>query len=235
MAPGFSWKRPTRGSEPAEDLPQDFAVARKRMVADHLVKRGITEEAILRTMLKVPRHLFVEEALGPMAYNDHSLHIGRGQTISQPFIVAKMLEALELKPQDRILEIGTGCGYLTALLSELVAHVYSVERISDLLLKARKVLKRLGYKNITLRLGDGTLGWSKHAPFDAIVVSAASPQIPQPYLDQLKEGGRMILPVGGEAAQELTRIRRVGKRVERMALTGCRFVKLKGEHGFKAS
>jgi len=235
MAPAFSWKRTPRSEELIETKDHDFSVARKRMVADQIVQRGISEERVLRAMLKVPRHLFVEDALGPMAYNDRPLHIGLGQTISQPFIVARMLQALDLKPGERVLEIGTGCGYLTALLAETVGHVYSVERISDLILKARRILKHLRYQNITLRLGDGTLGWAKHAPYDAIIVSAASPQIPQPYLDQLGEHGRMILPVGGEEVQELTLVHRRFGKWETRTLSGCRFVKLKGKHGFKVS
>ena len=213
----------------------EMFIARKRMVREQLMDRGIRDERVLRAMLKVPRHLFVEEGLRPMAYNDHPLSIGAGQTISQPYIVAYMLETLQLRPEDRVLEIGTGCGYQTAILAELVAHVYSIERISELLLKARNTLKRLLYKNITLKLGDGTLGWEEKAPFDATVVSAASPRVPQPYLDQSSESGRVIIPIGDEFEQELVLYRKEAGQWRSLALSGCRFVKLKGKHGFEPS
>lgn len=203
------------------------------MVNDQLFGRGIRNEVILRAMLKIPRHLFVEEGLAPLAYNNHSLSIGRGQTISHPYIVAYMLEALQLKPQERVLEIGTGSGYQTAVLAELVHHVYSVERLSELLFKARHILKKMCYKNITLKLGDGTKGWPQQAPFDAMIVSAGSPQIPKPYFDQLKEGGRMILPVGDAEAQELILVTKQAGQKTLKTLSGCRFVKLKGEYGFR--
>jgi protein-L-isoaspartate(D-aspartate) O-methyltransferase len=203
------------------------------MVQEQLMARGIRDEAILGAMLQIPRHLFIEAGLEPMAYNDHPLSIGLKQTISQPYIVAYMLEALQLKKTDRVLEIGTGSGYQTALLAELVHHVYSIERLPDLLFKARHILKKLCYKNITLKLGDGTKGWPEKAPFDAIVVSAGSPQIPKPYFEQLSEGGRMILPVGAETYQELTLVTKRAGRQTVQTLSGCRFVKLKGEYGFR--
>ncbi len=210
-----------------------YAVARRRMVQEQLIARGIKDEKILELMLKIPRHLFVDEGLVPMAYNDHPLSIGEGQTISQPYIVAYMIGCLDLKPGDTVLEIGTGCGYVTALLAEMVKQVYSVERIPNLFFRARAVLKKLGYRNIHLRLGDGTQGWAAYAPYDAILVSAAGPKIPEPYREQLAEGGRLILPVGGEDAQELRRVTRHGERWTEETLTGCRFVKLKGRYGFQ--
>lgn len=215
--------------------PSQYAIARKRMVQEQLIARGIKDEKVLDSMLNIPRHLFVEEGLAPMAYNDHPLSIGEGQTISQPYIVAYMLECLHLTPEDRVLEIGTGCGYLTAVLAPMVSQVFTIERIPALLFKARKILKQLGYKNIMLKIGDGTKGWPEKAPFDAIIVSAASPQIPQPYLDQLGEGGRLILPVGGEDFQELTLVKKRKGRIQTQILSGCRFVKLKGKYGFQAS
>jgi len=213
----------------------DYFISRKRMVREQLIERGIRDERILHAFLKVPRHCFVEEGLRPMAYNDHPLSIGSAQTISQPYIVAYMLQNLKLKPSDRVLEVGTGCGYQTAILAELVEQVYSIERLSELLLKARKSLRGLGYKNITLKLGDGTLGWPERAPFDAIVVAAGSPQVPRPYLEQSSEAGRVIVPVGDERVQELILNSREPNGWRSEKLSGCRFVKLKGRHGFEPS
>lgn len=238
MTAALSWRktRLTRAPESGEAKPNDdFAISRKRMVRDQLIARGIRDERVLSAFLKVPRHRFVEEGLRPMAYNDHPLSIGQRQTISQPYIVAYMLEALALKPNERVLEVGTGCGYQTAILAELVEQVYSIERISGLLLKARSALKSLGYRNIHLKLGDGTLGWPEQAPFDAIIVAAASPQVPRPYLDQSSENGRFILPIGGEMAQELVLYRKEAGEWRSQTLSGCRFVKLKGKHGFEPS
>ncbi len=231
----FTGRRKATSASPAEAAGVgEYAVSRRRMVAEQLMARGIRHQALLHAMLKVPRHLFVEEGMSPMAYNDRPLHIGQAQTLSHPFIVATMLEVLELKKQDRVLEIGTGSGYQTAVLAELVHHVYSMERLSPLLLKARNVLKNLAYKNITLKLGDGSRGWLERAPFDAMVISAASPQIPHPYLEQLAEGGRLVVPVGDEDAQQLVLLRKKSGRIERKILSGCRFVKLKGKYGFQA-
>lgn len=204
------------------------------MVQEQLQARGIKDNKILEIMLKIPRHRFVEEGLQPMAYSDHPLSIGEGQTISQPYIVAYMTECLQIGPEDRILEIGTGCGYQTAVLAEVAAHVYSVERLPPLFSKARKTLRQLGYTNIHLRLGDGSEGWQKYAPYDGILVAAAGPGIPQPYLDQLSEGGRLILPVGDESFQELILVTKEGGKFHHQSLSGVRFVKLKGKHGFQA-
>lgn len=213
----------------------EYAIARKRMVEDQLRARGIKDEQVLQVMLKVPRHSFVDEGLVPLAYNDHPLTIGDGQTISQPYIVAYMIECLRLKPEDRILEVGTGCGYVTAVLAALGSQVYSIERIPALLMKARKNLKRLGLKNIVLKVGDGTQGWPQQAPYDVILVSAGSPMIPRPYLDQLAEGGRLILPVGNEARQELILVTKTHGKLSQETLSGCRFVKLMGKYGFHPS
>lgn len=209
-----------------------YEISRKRMVRDQLVARGIKDEKVLQSMLKIHRHLFVEDGLAPMAYNDHPLSIGEGQTISQPYIVAYMTECLNLNLEDRVLEIGTGCGYQTAILAELVKEVCTIERIPALLFKARKILKGMGYRNIRLKLGDGTQGWLEHAPYDGIMVAAGSPSIPQPLLDQLADGGRMIIPVGDEAFQELVLVEKHGRKFSQKRLSGCRFVQLKGKYGF---
>lgn len=213
----------------------EYAISRKRMVEDQLRARGIKDEKVLGIMLKIPRHRFVEPGLEPMAYNDHPLSIGEGQTISQPYIVAYMTECLEIGPEDRILEIGMGCGYQTAILAEIAAQVYSIERIPALFFRARKILKQLSYKNVHLRLGDGTVGWEKYAPFDRILVAASYPEIPRPYLEQLAEGGRMILPVGGAEAQELILVQKSHGKIRQESLSGCRFVKLKGKYGYTPS
>ncbi|HAA83842.1 MAG TPA: protein-L-isoaspartate O-methyltransferase, partial [Thermodesulfobacterium commune] len=165
-----------------------YRIAREKMVKSQIVARGIKDEKVIQAMLKVPRHLFVEEALRDQAYGDFPLPIGKGQTISQPYIVALMTEALELKGKERVLEVGTGSGYQTAILAEIALWVYTIERDPDLSEKAKKVLLSLGYKNISFKIGDGSLGWPEAAPFDAIIVTAASPQIPQPLVDQLAEG-----------------------------------------------
>lgn len=185
----------------------DPSTARARMVERQLRARGIVDERVLDAMLRVPRHEFVSEAYRGEAYDDHPLPIGEGQTISQPYIVAVMLEILELKPGDRVLEIGTGSGYVTALLAELTAQVFSVERHAILADRARALLVDLGYTNVNVFAGDGSLGLSASAPFDAIIVSAAAPDLPRALLAQLSEGGRMIVPVGAFDSQQLQHIR----------------------------
>ncbi len=179
-------------------------------------------------MGSVPRHEFVLEEFRDRAYEDYPLPIGEGQTISQPYIVAAMLEHLALRESDRALEVGTGSGYVTALLSMLCAQVFSVERCAPLANSARAALLRLGYNNVAIHVGDGTLGWSEFAPFDAILVSAATPEVPPALVEQLREGGRMILPVGPAWSQELQLLSKVGGRVEVRMLEGCRFVPLVG-------
>ncbi len=210
-----------------------YARARKTMVETQLIPRGVRDERVLAAMLKVPRHLFVDEALRPQAYSDYPLPIGEGQTISQPFMVAFMTEALKLTGTERVLEIGTGSGYQTAILAELSERVYSVERIPSIADRARKVLDRLGYSNIVIKIGDGTLGWEEEAPFDAILVTAGAPDVPPPYIEQLAEGGRLVIPVGGEFVQELVRITKKKGRLVRENLGGCRFVKLIGKYGWQ--
>lgn len=203
------------------------------MVQTQIAARGIKDERVLSAIRKVPRHFFVEEALRDQAYADHPLPIGEGQTISQPYIVAFMTEALELKGHEKVLEVGTGSGYQTAILAELARWVYSIERYPRLLERARKILEELGYTNVILRLGDGTRGWPEAAPFEAIIVTAAGPKIPEPLLDQLAEGGRLVMPVGDEWSQYLVKVVKKGGQICRQTLEPVRFVKLVGDYGFK--
>jgi len=213
-------------------MSHDFTIARKRMVKNQLAPRSIKDERVLQVMGKIPRHLFIEEALAGEAYNDHPVPIGEKQTISQPYIVALMTEALELEGNENTLEIGTGSGYQTAILAELSSKVYTIERIKSLLVKARKILAQLGYKNILFNAFDGTMGWSEYAPFDAIMVTAGAPSPPKALIDQLADNGRMIIPVGDRYSQELIKIVRKGKSLEQKSLGGCRFVNLIGIHGW---
>lgn len=202
------------------------------MVEDQLYRRGVRDPRILDVFARLPRHLYVSPEQAWEAYDDRPLPIGSGQTISQPYIVAAMLDALRVEPPDRVLEVGTGSGYATALLCELAAHVYSVERAPALASRAEALLQRFGYVNFLLRVGDGSLGWPEHAPFDAILVSAAAPHIPSPLVEQLCDGGRMVLPVGSPGSQELLLVRRVGRDVTTHVLDACRFVPLIGTEGF---
>ncbi len=203
------------------------------MVKRQIQDRGITDPKVLGAMNKVPRHLFVSEALEDQAYQDFPLPIGEGQTISQPYIVAQMTQALDLTKDDRILEIGTGCGYQTAILAQLAYKVYTIERIRNLFIGARRIFDDLGIHNIVARCSDGTMGWQDEAPFDAIIVTAGAPQIPDVLIDQLTEGGRLVVPVGNQHTQELIKISRDGQHIRQTSLGGCRFVKLVGEHGWK--
>jgi len=196
------------------------------MVRTQIAERGIRDVRVLAAMASVPRHEFVPEDLRADAYEDHPLPIGDGQTISQPYIVAAMLEHLALQATDRVLEVGTGSGYATALLSLLCAEVFSVERYASLAASAEATLVRLGYRNVRIKVGDGSLGWKEHAPFDGILVSAATAEVPAPLLEQLAEGGRMIIPVGSPFSQELQLIRKVDGLPQIRILEGCRFVPL---------
>ncbi|MBW1721979.1 MAG: protein-L-isoaspartate(D-aspartate) O-methyltransferase [Deltaproteobacteria bacterium] len=214
-------------------MNHDYRVARERMVKNQLIPRGITDENVLRAMGKIHRHLFVEEALVGEAYNDHPLPIGHKQTISQPYIVALMTQALELTGKERTLELGTGSGYQTAVLAELSRTVYTIERIRPLLERAKEILDRLGYTNILYRACDGTLGWKEFSPYDAIIVTAGAPKIPDPLLEQLAEGGRLVIPIGNKFGQDLIKVVRTKNRFERENLGGCRFVDLIGVHGWK--
>ena len=199
---------------------------RERMVRTQLAERGIRDVRVLDAMRNVPRHEFVPETLRQEAYEDHPLPIGEGQTISQPYIVAAMLQHLALQVTDRALDVGTGSGYVTALLSLLCAEVYSVERHAQLAALAESTLHRLGYRNVKIRVGDGSQGWPEYAPFDAILVSAATPEMPPALFAQLREGGRMVVPVGPPSSQELQLIRKVSGQPEVKVLEGCRFVPL---------
>ncbi len=212
---------------------KEFAAQRLEMIEKQLRRRGISDAAVLAAMKAVPRHEFVPQELRSRAYEDVPLPIGGGQTISQPYIVAAMTAALHLLPSDRVLEIGTGCGYQAAVLSRLVKEVFTIERRPELASAASAKLARLGYANAHVHCGDGTLGLAEFAPFDAILVAAAAPAVPKPLLAQLAEGGRMILPVGDAEHQELQLIERRGDAFPTKLLEGCRFVPLVGYHGWQ--
>lgn len=210
-----------------------YARSRKKMVDGHLIPRGIKDPAVLDAMGRVPRHLFVEEGFIGQAYADNALPIGEKQTISQPYIVALMLEALKLVGKEKVLEVGAGSGYLTAVLSLLADKVYSIERITALARRARRTLDELFCPNVIIEIGDGTAGLPHEAPFDAIIVSAGSPDVPQTLIEQLKTGGRLVIPVGGRDEQELVRVTKKPEGILKERLCGCRFVKLVGRHGWK--
>jgi protein-L-isoaspartate(D-aspartate) O-methyltransferase len=205
------------------------------MVETQIEARGISDARVLRTMGVIPRHLFVDEGLIEQAYNGSPLPIGEHQTISQPYIVALMTQALELKGRERVLEIGTGCGYQTAVLASLADRVFSVERIASLAASARKILDKLNFYNVAIRVGDGSYGWREEAPFDAIITTAGAPEIPQYLVEQLAAGGRMVVPVGGRDVQTLYKLTRSAENpqeIKKEDLGGCRFVSLIGESGW---
>ncbi|RME37411.1 MAG: protein-L-isoaspartate(D-aspartate) O-methyltransferase [Deltaproteobacteria bacterium] len=210
-----------------------YAIARRKMVEEQLRARGIRDERALAAMAEIPRHLFVEPALESQAYSDTPLPIGYRQTISQPYMVGYMTQALEINEDDRVLEVGTGSGYQAAVLARLARRVYTVERIPELARRARRLFDQLGLNNINLKVADGTLGWSAEAPFDAIIVTAGAPSVPDEYLRQLAEGGRLVLPVGTRDGQVLKRIVRRGDSFEEENLLGCRFVPLIGQQGWQ--
>jgi protein-L-isoaspartate(D-aspartate) O-methyltransferase len=205
---------------------------RARMVEEQLARRGITDERVLDAMRRVPRHLFVEEALRERAYGDHPLPIGEQQTISQPYIVALMTSLLALRGQEKVLEIGTGSGYQTAILAELARRVCSIERLVPLAMRARAILEGLGVTNVWIRVGNGTLGWPDEAPFDRILVAAGGPGVPPPLFEQLADGGRMVLPVGDESGQTLTLVENVGGAMRTTPCGDCMFVKLVGKYAW---
>lgn len=205
---------------------------RERMVSHQLIRRGIEDPRVIAAMRAVPRHEFVPESLRAHAYGDEPLPIGDGQTISQPYIVALMTEALQLRPGERVLEIGTGSGYQAAVLAEMGVEVYSVERLDSLAAQARAHLRALGYHTVHVRVGDGNDGWPQVAPFDAVLVTAAAREIPRLPLQQLRMMGRMVLPIGSDDAQELVRIWRTEDGFREDYLGGCRFVRLIGRHGW---
>lgn len=210
----------------------DFEIARRRMVKQ-LVSLGISDGRVIDAMQKVPRHLFVEEAMAAQAYSNSSLPIGEKQTISQPYMVGLMTELLQLQGLEKVLELGTGSGYQAAILALLAGRVYTVERIRSLALRARKVLDGIGLLNVNIKIGDGTMGWSEEAPFDAIVVTAGAPEVPQVLIEQLKEGGRLVIPIGSRSGQTLVRLTKgADGTVVREDVTDCRFVKLVGKQGW---
>lgn len=212
----------------------NFDVARKRMVQEQIINRGITAPRLIEVLLKIPRHLFVQEAMAAQAYSDGALPIGEKQTISQPYMVALMTDLLELTGTEHLLEIGTGSGYQTAVLASLCRRVYTIERIRPLALQARKVLDSLGLLNVNIRIGDGTLGWPEESPFDAILVTAGAPAVPETLAAQLAPGGRLVIPVGDAANQTLLRIRKAADgALQQESLAGCRFVPLIGQQGWQ--
>ena len=203
------------------------------MVDTQIIARGVYDERVIEAMRKVPRHLFVEEALYHQAYNDYPLPIGDKQTISQPYIVAFMTQSLNLKGDEKVLEIGTGSGYQSAVLAELAFSIYSIERISSLARRAKSILQSLDYYNVFIKIADGTEGWSSEAPFDGILVTAASPCVPLVLKDQLKDGGRIIIPIGDLFSQDLIRVTKKGNSFIKESLLMCRFVPLIGKYGFQ--
>ncbi|MBI1846865.1 MAG: protein-L-isoaspartate(D-aspartate) O-methyltransferase [Candidatus Rokubacteria bacterium] len=211
-----------------------FDRERERMVEDHLVRRGITDERVLAAMRRVPRHLFVPEALRNRAYGDHPLPIGEQQTISQPYIVGLMTSLLELSGHEKVLEVGTGSGFQTAVLAELARRVCSIERLPALATRARATLEALGYTNVWVRVGNGTLGWPDEAPFDRILIAAGGPAVPPPLCEQLAPGGRMVLPIGDAGGQTLTLVENVGGIMRTTPQGECMFVKLVGKYAWEA-
>jgi protein-L-isoaspartate(D-aspartate) O-methyltransferase len=211
-----------------------YARQREEMVRRQIESRGVTDPFVLAAMLKVPRHLFVSDALRDQAYGDFPLPIGEQQTISQPYIVAEMTQALQPGKDDRILEIGTGSGYQAAILAEIVFRVYTIEKLYPLYTKTRKLFDQLQYHNIVTKYSDGTSGWKDESPFDAIIVTAGSPGIPKPLVSQLAVGGRMVIPVGDQYSQELIKLYKDEHGIHKSNLGGCRFVKLVGEYGWRS-
>ena len=211
----------------------NYQKEREQMVETQLLRRGIKDKRVLDAMRQVPRHLFMPEDMRGLAYCDGPLPIGHGQTISQPYIVALMTELLELHGQEKVLEIGTGSGYQAAILSRLAREVYTIERHAALAQQAEKVLAQLGYDNVMIIVSDGTLGWPEHAPYEAIIVTAAAPDVPQPLLDQLADGGRLVAPVGSRWSQSLVKVKRQGDLLTRERLTPVAFVPLVGKHGWR--
>ena len=216
-----------------EKEPIKYERQREEMVRNQIEARGIKAPKVLAAFRRVPRHLFVSEALRDQAYGDYPLPIGEQQTISQPYIVAEMTQALDLGEDDRVLEIGTGSGYQAAILAQIVYRVYTIERKHSLYLQTRNLFDKLHYHNIVMKYADGTKGWKDESPFDGIIVTAGAPQIPDVLIDQLGEGGRLVVPVGNQHAQELIKVFRDDQDIRQTNLGGCRFVKLVGEYGWK--
>ena len=213
---------------------KDYADERLDMVDIQLAHRGISDKRVLDAMSKVPRHIFVPSEVVSIAYTDQPLSIGESQTISQPYMVALMSECLKLSGGEKILELGTGSGYQTAILAELGDLVYTMERISMLSIRAQGTLKDLGYKNIRFKTGDGTLGWPENAPYDGIMVTAGAPHVSQVLIDQLSDGGRIVIPVGNSFSQELVVVSKINKKIKTENICGCMFVPLIGKHGWNS-
>jgi protein-L-isoaspartate(D-aspartate) O-methyltransferase len=212
----------------------DFSLQRERMVRDHIAARGIQDERVLQAMRKIPRHLFVREHLRAQAYGDHALPIGANQTISQPYIVARMTELLEVGPNHSVLEIGAGSGYQTAILATLARRVYALERIHELAQQAIPRIRQLGFDNVKIQVFDGTVGWSEWAPYDRILVAAGAPKVPEPLLEQLAPGGTLLIPEGQLAAQRLVLYRKSARgELRRKEGESVAFVPLMGRHGWK--
>lgn len=216
-----------------EPIAHDFAWARDRMIQEQILARGVTEARVIAAIRKIPRHVFVDPGIVNRAYDDSALPIGEKQTLSQPYMSARMTEALRLAGGEKVLEIGTGSGFQTALLAELCFNVFSVEKLRALSRRARALLDQLEYHNIALHVGDGTIGWSEHAPYHAIIVTAGAPQAPQPLLDQLAVGGRLVIPIGDQHAQTLVRLTRTRTSFKKEQLGECKFVKLLGKYGWR--
>jgi protein-L-isoaspartate(D-aspartate) O-methyltransferase len=217
---------------PNQMAQPDFAAQRREMVERQLRRRGIHDARVLDAMLEVPRHEFVPKEFRAQSYEDKPISIGEGQTISQPFIVAAMIEAMELKGHEKVLEVGAGSGYAAAILSRLTGMVYTVESRANLATAAHERLARLGYANVAVHTGDGSAGLAEAAPFDATLVAAAAPLVPQPLVEQLAEGGRMVIPIGDEQAQELVLLKKSNGEIHSRTLHHCAFVPLIGRFGF---
>jgi len=215
--------------KPAQTSAREFAAERERMVKEQVAMRGVTDERVLRAMRKVPREQFVPEEMRGQSYSDGPLPIGYDQTISQPFVVAFMTEKLGLRPTDRVLEIGTGSGYQAAILAELAAKVYTIEIVEPLGKRAEETLQRLGYKNVQVKIGDGYQGWPEHAPFDAVIVTCAPDHVPRPLVEQTKEGGRIVIPVGSAGDQTLYLLEKKNGRLEQRNFLPVSFVPMTGE------
>lgn len=211
----------------------DLETLRRRMVETQLEPRGITDRRVLAAMGEVPRHLFVAPGMEASAYGDHALPIGDGQTISQPYMVALMTQRLELAGTEKVLEIGTGSGYQTAVLAKLAERVFSIERVEPLARRARKILEELGLDNVIVRVGDGTIGWKEFEPYDRIIVTAGAPVVPESLLDQLADPGLMVIPVGSRGFQDLVVVRKRDGEVRKESAGGCVFVPLLGREGWE--
>jgi protein-L-isoaspartate(D-aspartate) O-methyltransferase len=211
----------------------NYTLSRKRMVEEQLIPRGINDPRVLQAFRKVPRHKFAPEEYAQSAYEDYPLPIGEGQTISQPYMVALMTQSLQLSAKDSVLEIGTGSGYQAAILAELAKKVYTVERVASLAKNAEQTLNNLGYRDIRIKVYNGTMGWSEHAPYDGIVVTAGSPSIPQPLVKQLKNEARLVIPIGESFSQILTVVKKHKDKIETHEICGCVFVPLVGKYAWR--